>query len=181
MTGELDWLQPERPALEVARDMLGAQLCRRLPSGEIIRFAITEVEAYIGPEDKACHAAKGRTPRTEVMFAEGGSWYVYLCYGVHWLVNLVTGSKDFPAAVLLRGVGSIAGPGRLTKAMAITGELNAMPATKQSGLWIEQGMKVPESEIFYGPRVGIGYAGEEWVAKPYRMIWKSEWAGRLPR
>lgn len=121
----------------VAEALLGQYLCRRLPAGECVRYRVTEIEAYDGPEDKACHASKGRTPRTEVMFAFGGVWYVYLCYGMHWMLNIVTGAKDYPAALLIRGVGDIQGPGRVTKALQIDKQLNAKTAKQSEGLWFE--------------------------------------------
>ncbi len=83
-------LKPEffnRPTLEVTRDLLGKNLCRRRSNGKIIRLHLTELEAYDGPQDKACHAHRGRTPRNAVMFGPPGYWYVYLCYGVHWLLT----------------------------------------------------------------------------------------------
>jgi DNA-3-methyladenine glycosylase len=166
----------DRPALEAARALLGARLCRRLADGAVCRWAITEVEAYIGPEDLACHASKGRTSRTAVMFGPPGHWYVYLCYGVHWMANLVTGPEGFPAAVLLRGAGPVAGPGRLTKRLAVTGSLNRLPADPASGLWLEAGpVVVAESEVLRGPRVGVDYAGPDWASRPYRLIWEPAW------
>jgi DNA-3-methyladenine glycosylase len=168
-----------RPALEAAHALLGMQLCRRRGNGAVARWSITEVEAYLGPEDLACHAAKGRTPRTAVMFGPAGVWYIYLCYGVHWLANLVTGPPGHPAAVLLRGAGSLAGPGRLTKALEVTGALNACPADPSSGFWIETGDPVPEGEIHRVPRVGVAYAGPVWAPKPYRLIWTSRWPGKV--
>ncbi|MFP4541453.1 MAG: DNA-3-methyladenine glycosylase [Opitutales bacterium] len=175
----LDWLAPERPALEVARDLLGMQLCRSLPDGLELRWPITEVEAYTGPDDLACHAAKGRTGRTEVMFGPPGHWYVYLCYGIHWMANLVTGPEGHPAAVLLRGAGPVAGPGRLTKQFAIAGAQNAQPADPETGLWLEPGASVPEAEVLRGPRVGVDYAGTDWAARPYRLIWRPRWTGKM--
>lgn len=181
MGDSLDWLRPERAALEVARDLLGAHLCRAHEDGTVARWVLTEVEAYVGPEDLACHAAKGRTARTAVMFGSAGRWYVYLCYGVHWMVNLVTGPDEFPAAVLLRGAGAVAGPGRLTKALDITGGHNAQPAAPASGLWLEPGsVAVAENEVWRGPRVGVNYAGPDWASRPYRLIWKPHWPGKLP-
>ena len=108
----------DRPTLEVAPDLLGKFLCREV-DGSILRLRITEVEAYDGPEDKACHAHRGKTPRNEIMFGPAGRWYVYLCYGMHWMLNAVTGPVDFPAAVLFRGCLEVTGPGRLTKALGI--------------------------------------------------------------
>ncbi len=81
----------DRPTLEVARDLLGKTLVRRFPDGTTRALRITEVEAYDGPDDKASHTSKGRTPRTEVMFGESGHFYIYLCYGLHWMLNIVTG------------------------------------------------------------------------------------------
>ena len=111
------------PAEEVALALLGKTLVRRRGK-RLEAFGITETEAYIGPEDLACHAARGRTQRTEVMFGPAGRFYVYLVYGMHWMLNVVTGEVGHPAAVLIRGAGAIEGPGRLTKALAITGDLN---------------------------------------------------------
>ena len=159
----------ERPVLEVARDLLGCRLCRRL-GDRTLRWQITETEAYDGPEDKACHAHKGRTGRTEVMFGPAGVWYVYLCYGVHWMLNIVTGPEDYPAAVLVRGAGSLHGPGRLTRVLAITNALNRRPATPANGLWIEQGQVVPPDSVLTTPRIGVAYAGPDWAQRPYRFI-----------
>ncbi|OGF82130.1 hypothetical protein A2924_00380 [Candidatus Giovannonibacteria bacterium RIFCSPLOWO2_01_FULL_44_16] len=102
----------ERPALKVAEELLGKYLCRQIPGSPTSRgsrtskicLMITEVEAYVGPEDKASHASRGRTPRNGPMFGRAGQWYVYFTYGIHWMLNVVTGPKDFPAAVLIRGV-----------------------------------------------------------------------------
>jgi DNA-3-methyladenine glycosylase len=173
-------LPPEwfaRDALVVARDLLGASLCRRHENGTVDAWAITEVEAYIGPEDRACHAHKGRTKRTEVMFGPSGVWYVYFCYGIHWLANIVTGPVDYPAAVLLRGAGALAGPARLTKRLGIDGSLNGKVASPASGCWISRGPSVPDVAVEAGPRVGVDYAGEEWAGKPFRFIWSGAWAG----
>lgn len=91
-----------RDVLEVAPDLLGCTLVRDFGNGNIQRFTITELEAYRGEEDLACHASKGRTPRTEIMYHTGGYIYVYLIYGMYWMLNLVTGSNDEPQAVLIR-------------------------------------------------------------------------------
>ena len=163
----------DRPTLVVARDLLGKLLCREV-KGETRRLRIAEVEAYDGPLDKACHAHRGKTPRNEVMFGPAGRWYVYLCYGMHWMLNVVTGPVDFPAAVLLRGSLEVKGPGRLTKALAIDRELDRSPVGRSSGLWIEDDdCEAPEAEVERTPRIGIGYAGKEWIDKPYRFVWKS--------
>ncbi|MBO93463.1 MAG: 3-methyladenine DNA glycosylase [Opitutales bacterium] len=164
----------DRPTLEVAPDLLGKFLCREV-DGSILRLRITEVEAYDGPEDKACHAHRGKTPRNEIMFGPAGRWYVYLCYGMHWMLNAVTGPVDFPAAVLFRGCLEVTGPGRLTKALGIDRNQDQAVVARASGLWVEDdGFVVPGDEIERLPRVGIGYAGEEWVNKPYRFVWETK-------
>lgn len=164
----------DRPTLEVTRDLLGKVLCRKV-DGKVLRFRIREVEAYDGPADKACHAHRGKTARNEVMFGPPGHWYVYLCYGMHWMLNAVTGPVDFPAAVLLRGCVEASGPGRLTKALGIGRDEDRAIIGRSSGLWVEEsGLVVPEAAIERTPRIGIGYAGKEWVDKPYRFVWNLE-------
>lgn len=162
-----------RPTLVVARDLLGKYLCREYVNDFVSKEVIEEVEAYDGPEDKACHAHKGRTKRTEVMFASGGVWYVYLCYGIHWMLNIVTGPTNYPAAVLLRGTREIKGPGRLTKKLQVTNFFNAKLSEKQTGLWVEEsGLKIRENCIKKTPRIGVEYAGPIWSQKPYRYVLK---------
>ena len=135
----------------------------------MISAMITEVEAYVGPEDKASHASKGRTPRTEVMFGKPGYWYVYLIYGMHYCLNIVTEEKDYPAAILIRGVEDISGPGRVTKYVGIDKGFNAMSASKKTGLWIEdRGAVIKPSQIKRGKRIGVDYAGE-WKDKLWRF------------
>jgi DNA-3-methyladenine glycosylase len=143
---------------------------RRLPGGRVIALRITEVEAYDGENDKACHASRGRTPRTETLYAPGGVWYVYLCYGMHEMLNLVVGPEGWPAAILIRGIEGIEGPGRLSKALRIGRELNGRPAVPASGLWIEDdGFVVPRRKILKLPRIGVDYAGPVWAAKRWRL------------
>ncbi|MEI6862125.1 MAG: DNA-3-methyladenine glycosylase [Verrucomicrobiota bacterium] len=160
-----------RNTVVLARWLLGKQLVRADPAGgEPRRARITETEAYHGPSDLACHASKGRTQRTEVMFAPGGVWYVYLCYGMHEMLNVVIGPADWPAAVLIRSVEGVTGPGRLTRMLGITRSLNAQPAALTSGLWLEDdGFVVTRRAIEAGPRVGVAYAGPVWSAKPWRF------------
>ncbi len=154
----------------LARGLVGKLLARRHADGTVTRHRITEVEAYDGEKDLACHAAKGRTKRTEVMYGPGGVWYVYLCYGMHEMLNLVTGPADYPAAVLIRGVESISGPGRLTKRLQIGRALNGAAATRASGLWIEDdGFKVPRRALRVSARIGVDYAGPVWSRKPWRF------------
>ncbi len=152
-----------------ARSLLGRVLVRTTDRGSARHF-ITEVEAYDGECDLACHASKGRTKRTEVMYQAGGIWYVYLCYGVHEMLNLVVGPEGYPAAVLIRGVSGIAGPGRLTKQLGIDRRLNGQPVRQTSGLHLEEaGFVLPRRLIRAGPRVGVKYAGPFWAAKPWRF------------
>ncbi len=183
-----------------ARELLGQWLCVQAVDGLVRRARVTETEAYDGPEDLACHASKGRTARTAVMFGPAGTWYVYLCYGIHEMVNLVTGPEGWPAAVLIRSAEGVVGPGRVTRELGIGRRLNgtraaapahdgsAMPpeAAMSLGLgkggragvaaWIEaDDARVPDSEVRIGPRVGVDYAGPEWAAKPWRFRWMGRW------
>lgn len=157
-----------RPVVEVARDLLGMNLCVRQKKDQVIKMTINETEAYDGEEDLACHASKGKTPRNQVMYGEPGVIYLYLCYGMHWLLNIVCEKKGYPAAVLLRGTLEVNGPGRLTKKLGIDGQLNRKRAVYSNGLWFEQGDLVIK-EIQTGPRIGVNYAGEYWAKKPYRF------------
>ena len=106
------------------------------------------------------------------MYREGGCWYVYLCYGVHEMLNLVTGPEHWPAAVLIRGVEGISGPGRVTKALAVGRALNGAAAEPASGLYLEgDGLRVPRALIRATPRIGVDYAGPVWAAKPWRFFY----------
>ena len=157
--------------LKHARGLLGKFLVRRFPDGRSEARMITEVEAYDGEHDLACHARAGRTRRTETLYAAGGVWYVYLCYGIHEMLNLVVGPEDWPAAVLIRGVEGLSGPGRLTKALGINRDLNRASAEPGSGLWIEDhGVRLPRGSIAATPRIGVDYAGPVWSAKPWRFV-----------
>lgn len=158
-----------RGTVRHARALLGKYLVRTRASG-CEKMMITEVEAYDGERDLACHAARGRTARTEVMYGSGGRWYVYLCYGVHEMLNLVVGPPGWPAAVLIRGVAGISGPGRLTRALDINREFNGRTAARDTGLHIEdQGILVPPRLIRTSPRIGVTYAGPVWAGKPWRF------------
>lgn len=162
----------EQETLQVARSLLG-KYCVRAYGGKHIAYKITEVEAYDGPSDRASHAHRGRTDRNDVMFGPAGVWYVYLVYGMHWMLNIVTGPINYPAAVLFRGVlengEPIIGPARLTKRLHIDRRLNGKAATISSGLWIEdRGERVPHYRVRRTPRIGVGYAGA-WAKKPYRF------------
>ena len=151
-----------RPCLEVAQALVG----KVLVCGEK-KLRISETEAYCGESDTACHAHKGRTKRTEVLYAEAGTIYVYLCYGMHWMLNIVTGEENEPEAVLIRACCEAKGPGKLTKALGITGELNRQHICRQEELYIEDdGVRC---EITTDRRVGIGYASQEDQDKLWRF------------
>ncbi len=176
-----------RPTLTVARDLLGQRLVRQI-DGQRLSGIIVETEAYIGPGDTACHASKGRTPRTEVMFGPAGRAYVYLIYGMYHMLNLVTEAEGFPAAVLIRALEPVDGvahmqsrrklarsdnltngPGKLCRALAIDLALNNWPVTAGESLWLEPGAPVPPASIAAGPRIGINYARPEDRAAPWRF------------
>ena len=161
-----------RSTLTVAEELLGQHLCREI-DGKVERHVITEVEAYDGTKDKACHAHKGKTPRNAVMFGPAGHWYIYLCYGMHWMLNIVTGPEDYPAAVLFRGIRDTNGPGRLTNKLQVDKIQDRQPANHDTGLWLESSRLEPEAkDIERTPRIGIGYAGEHWIDVPYRFVLK---------
>jgi DNA-3-methyladenine glycosylase len=155
-----------RDVLDVAPDLPGKILVVRLPEGTFGRFAITEVEAYRGSEDKACHAFRGRTPRTEIMFHEGGRLYIYFIYGMYYMLNIVTGKENDPQAVLIRGVENYLGPGRLTKSIGIDSSFYGEDLVFSERIWVED--SGISSVIKTGTRIGIEYAGEYWKSKPWR-------------
>lgn len=158
----------KRDVLIVAPELLGKTLVRRFESGLTERYTITEVEAYNGIEDRACHASKGRTPRTDIMFSEGGLVYVYLVYGIHWLLNIVTGREGEGTAVLIRGLKGITGPGRVGKHLQLDRSFYGENLMHSNRIWIEDsGIALPYRQM---PRVGIHYAGEPWLSKPWRYM-----------
>lgn len=159
----------KKDALTVAKKLLGCYLCRKI-GVVVIKSRITEVEAYTGPKDKACHSSKGYTKRTSVMFESGGVWYIYLIYGIHWMLNIVTGQKGYAGAVLIRGTEDYLGPALITKNLEITKSLNGMPVRVQTGLWIEQGHIGNRERILRTPRIGVDYAVPIWAAKKYRFV-----------
>jgi DNA-3-methyladenine glycosylase len=169
-----------KKTVALARWLLGKHLVRRFPDGREEARMIVETEAYHGEADRACHARAGKTKRTEVMYRGGGIWYVYLCYGIHEMLNLVVGPEHFPAAVLIRGVEGAIGPGRVTKQLEIGRTLNGtsavLPREGEAGvgaLWIEdRGVRVPSRAVLATPRIGVDYAGPGWVEKPWRFVWE---------
>jgi DNA-3-methyladenine glycosylase len=154
----------------LARWLVGKARVRTRRGGSTVHV-ITEVEAYDSERDLACHASRGRTPRTQTLYAAGGVWYVYLVYGMHHMLNIVTGPQDYPAAVLIRGAGSVTGPGRLTRALSIGRSLNGAHASPASGLHLEDvGLKVGAADIVATARIGVDYAGPLWARKPWRFV-----------
>ena len=177
-----------RPTLTVARSLIGKYLVRGI-DGRILAGKIVEVEAYVGPEDKACHASKGRTQRTDVMFGPGGVAYVYLIYGMYHCLNVVTEREEFPSAVLIRAIEIdgelIDGPGRLCRALQIDRNLNRVDLTTGESIWFEdRGVSIKKADVSAHPRIGVDYAGE-WAQKPWRFrlrqVTVSDRAGRTKK
>ncbi len=159
----------------VAQELLGKFLVRKIGVREIVA-KIVETEAYDGAEDKAAHGSHGKTPRNEVLFEEAGRFYVYFVYGMHWLLNIVCGRRDFPAGVLIRGVEieglRLDGPAKLTKFLKIDKSFNGKLAAKDISLWFEdRGLKIKKDQIASSKRIGVDYAGE-WADKLYRFYLK---------
>jgi DNA-3-methyladenine glycosylase len=156
--------------LHVAPDLLGKEMILKRNS-VYESFIISETEAYRGMEDLACHASKGRTSRTEIMFHQGGKLYIYLIYGVHWMLNIVTGEENNPQAVLIRSVENCNGPGRLTKMLGVDNGFYGESLINSKRIWVEDSGYQPK--YCQTPRIGIDYAGEIWKNKPWRFIIKS--------
>ena len=156
-----------RDVLEVAPELIGKIMAVRLKHEMYGRYMVTEVEAYRGSEDKACHASKGRTARTEIMYHEGGRLYVYLVYGMYWMLNVVTGSENNPQAVLIRGVECLPGPGKLTRSLGIDRTFYGEDLIISDRIWFEESGVRPI--IRTGERIGIDYAGEYWRSRPWRF------------
>jgi len=157
----------QRDVLKVAPDLLGKTVVRKSDNQFVQKYLITETEAYRGIEDLACHASKGRTKRTEVMFQQGGLVYVYLIYGMYWLLNIVTGKKNDASAVLIRSVKSISGPGRVGKALNLDQSFYGENIYTSSRIWVED--TETKGKVISSPRIGIDYAGEPWKSKPWRF------------
>lgn len=170
----------ERPTLKVAKDLLGKILVKE-KENRTIYTKIVDVEAYVGPTDKACHASKGRTKRTGIMFGPAGFTYVYLIYGMYHLLNIVTEREDYPAAILIRGLEiferdeaqtdqtRIDGPGRVGRFLALDRTHNGLDTTQGTTIWVEDhGLPVSRKEIQALPRIGVDYAGE-WAKKLWRF------------
>lgn len=183
----LDFYQ--QSSLELAKNLLGKVLVRK-DGDAIMKAMIVETEAYIGQNDSACHASKGRTPRTDIMFQRAGHAYVYFIYGMHYMLNIVTEAEGCPAAVLIRAAEPVDGqrqmqinrkinttklcngPAKLCKAMNITKAQNALDLCHNSELWLEEFVNVNTEQIQTSPRIGIGYADEEDQNKHWRFFIK---------
>ncbi len=179
-----------RPALDVARDLLGCRLVRR-QGGERLSGMILETEAYQGEDDLGCHASAGKTPRTRVMYGPPGHAYVYFTYGMHWLLNAVSDGEGTPSAVLIRSIypvdgtesmaknraykalkpGWTDGPAKLTQALGIDGSFNNVDLCDSAfGLWIEDGEPISDSDVLRTPRVGLNNVSEPWRSVPWRFL-----------
>ncbi len=159
-----------RDVLIVAPELLGKIIVINDNRG-IREYLITETEAYRGTEDLACHACKGRTPRTEAMYDSGGKIYVYLIYGMYWMLNFVTGEKDHPQAALIRSIEGFNGPGKLTRQLQIDKSFYGENLCTSDRIWVaEKGNHV---DYITTKRIGIDYAGEKWNNQPWRFVLKS--------
>jgi len=158
-------------AVSVAEKLLGKILLRAGDEGKEIRYRITETEAYLGEDDLACHARKGRTPRTEIMYAEGGHVYVYLIYGMYWILNIVTGPVNHPQAVLIRGIDEIIGSGKVGRELHLDKSFYGEKLLTSNRIWIENSFD--KIQFVTSTRVGIEYAGDEWKNKLWRFTMKS--------
>jgi DNA-3-methyladenine glycosylase len=166
------------PTLRVSRDLLGKFIVRRHRGRELAAM-ITEVEAYKGPRDRAAHTFGGRrTARVEPLYGDGGTAYVYLVYGMHWLLNFSTAGAGVPEGVLIRGILTadhakprlLSGPGRVTAYLRIDRRLDRIDATQSPVMWLEdRGIRLPARRIMTGPRIGIDYAGAYWSARRWRF------------
>lgn len=180
-----------RPTLEVARDLLGRTLVRTL-DGQRLAGRISEVEAYVGEDDLASHAARGPTPRNRAMYGPGGLAYVYLIYGMHHCLNVVTEDVDFPAAVLIRSIeplqgvatmranraigtrnGLTDGPAKLCQALAIDRRLNSHDLARGIELWLEAGEPVPDAAVQTTPRINVG-GDDRSKTIPWRFVLSRE-------
>ena len=157
----------QRPAMELAPYLAGKLLCRR--TGDTVqKLRITETEAYLGETDTAAHARHGRTPRTEPLYQAGGTMYVYLCYGIHWLLNIAAGTAGDPQCVLIRACQGFEGPGRLTKQLCIDKRFNGQSILDHGEIWLEDDGEAFSLRTL--PRVGIAFASPEDVERPCRFV-----------
>lgn len=160
----------QQDAVVVAEKLLGKILVRVDENGIEVRYRITETEAYLGEEDLACHASKGRTKRTDIMYAEGGQLYVYLIYGMYWMLNIVTGKENHPEAVLIRGIDNTIGSGKVGRELKINKSFYGESLSTSQRIWLEDAPQ--ELNFITATRVGIDYAGEVWKNKLWRFTLK---------
>jgi len=156
-----------RDVLTVTPELIGKTLVRN-DAGSFLHYTIMEAEAYRGEEDQASHARFGRTSRSEIMYGRGGVLYIYLIYGIHWMLNIVTGTDDMPQAILIRGLKGLSGPGVLTRGLGIDKSFHGEDLIQSNRIWIENNPEKPA--IIQKPRVGIQYAGDPWKSQPWRFI-----------
>jgi len=164
-----------RPTLKVTKDLLGKYIVRNV-GGKKLTGKIVEVEAYMGPQDKGAHSyGDRRTKRTETMYLEGGHAYIYLCYGINWMLNLTTSLKEKPEAVLVRAIEPVGssfltnGPGKLCKWLKLDKSFDREDLISSQRLWLEdRGEVIKKSQIVSSERIGINYAGS-WALKPWRF------------
>lgn len=156
--------------LEVAQHLIGWRLCRKFDDNRVIMDTVVETEAYLGKDDLASHARFGKTKRNIPMFGPAGIWYVYLCYGIHYMLNLTTEPIDYPGAVLIRSLQNTSGPGRLTKIFNITQRFNGLSCATSTQLWLLPPIYTYDIQVT--PRIGIQYAGAFWAQQPFRFIGK---------
>lgn len=168
MQRSLDRAFFRRDVLEVAPGLLGKHLVIADREGKKSVYTITETEAYRGGDDLACHASKGKTKRTEVMFGDGGYLYMYMIYGMYWMMNVVTSVKGVPQAVLIRGLREVSGPGRLTRLIGVDKSFNGEDLLNSARVGINESGIIASYST--GPRVGIDYACEPWISKPWRFL-----------
>ena len=163
-----------RDVLDVAPELPGKYLVLKTDQG-VKNYLITEVEAYRGEEDKACHASKGRTARTEIMYQKGGHIYVYLIYGMYWMLNFVTGEENIPQAALIRGLENLPGPGKLTRSLGIDKSFYGTNLVTSKTIWVEDHGNKPD--ISTSPRIGIDYSGEPWKSNQWRYFINQPYPG----
>lgn len=154
--------------LFLAKDLIGRMLVRDFGNGHIFRSIITETEAYIGEEDQACHARSGKTERNKVMYENGGLVYVYLIYGMYWMLNIVTSVENRPEAILIRGIKGCSGPGKVGKLIKLDKSFYAENLQTSKRIWIEDSKT--KTRIISTPRIGIDYTNDFWKNKPWRFV-----------
>lgn len=158
----------QQDTIVVAQQLLGKILVRQFDDGAVRRYRITETEAYCGIADLACHASKGKTKRTQVMFGHGGYVYVYLIYGMYWLLNIVSGDEGEGSAILIRGLDGFDGPGKLGRELQLDSSFYGENLKTSKRLWIEDAP--PTGQFKSTPRIGVDYAGEPWISMPCRFV-----------